>query len=54
MNIDAILDKLADFFVNFGVAAFAVAAFQGKGDSIILGGASLLYAIILASIVKEK
>lgn len=54
MNHKAILDKLADFFVNFAVASFAVSAFQGVWYGIVPGLFSLIFAVLLASKLGGK
>lgn len=54
MNLDKILEKLADFFINFGVAAFAVAAFQNRVDTAVPGLSSLVIAIALSALINKK
>ncbi len=54
MNFDSILNKAADFFINFAVASFAVAAFQNRLDAAVPGFASILFAIVLASLLRSQ
>lgn len=54
MNLHKVLEKLADFFINFAVASFAVAAFQNRVDTAIPGLSSLLIAVALAALVGKK
>lgn len=45
-----VLDKLADFFINLGVAAAGIGLFQGDLDKMIPCIASLLIATSLSLI----
>lgn len=54
LDIDSVLDKLADFFVNLSVAGFAVAIFQHSDKAANLAFGCLMCGIIFASQKKGK
>lgn len=56
MNPKKIVEKFVDFFINFAVAAFAIAAFQNRVEAAMLGASSLLMALgilILAGVLLK-